>query len=49
MKTQKISFLLKIIINEDVHSNYSKIYFNYDVNRPKRDLQNDILQVYITI
>ena len=26
--------------------NYSKIYLYYDCNRPKRDLQNNILQVY---
>ena len=25
-------------------NNYSKIYLNYDCNRPRRDLQNNILQ-----
>ena len=29
--------------------NYSKIYLYYDCYRPKRDLQNNILQVYIII
>jgi len=28
-------------------NNYSKIYFYYDYNSPKRDLQNNVLQVYI--
>ena len=30
-------------------NNYSKIYFYYDCNSPKQDLQNNILQVYITV
>ena len=30
-------------------NNYSKIYLNYDFNRTKRDIQNNILQVYIII
>ena len=27
--------------------NNSKIYFYYDFNRPKRDLESNMLQVYI--
>ena len=29
--------------------NYWKIYFYYVCNRPKRDLQNNIVNVYIII
>ena len=30
-------------------NNYKKIYFYYECNRPKRDMQNAILQVYIFV
>ena len=30
-------------------NNYKKTYFYYECNRPKRDLQNKILKVYIII
>ena len=29
--------------------NYSEINFYFDCNRPQRDLQNNILQLYILI
>ena len=45
LKTALLTTLTKNIPK----NNYSKIYFYYDCNRPKWDLQINILQVYIII
>ena len=48
--TKYLKTALSSTLTKNVSENsYSKIYFYYGCNIPKRDLQKDILQVYIII